>query len=70
MKTDGAIVKETMTQSQPSFWWRKQETACTAPTPKPGDCCPSCGEGKLAYDGLFVLICSHCGEVAESGGFT
>ncbi|MBE2222727.1 MAG: hypothetical protein IAF02_14375 [Anaerolineae bacterium] len=70
MKTDRPVVNEYMTQLQPSYWWRKKEVACTASAPKPGDRCPTCDEGKLAYDGLFVLACSHCGKAAESGAFT
>jgi predicted amidophosphoribosyltransferase len=70
MKIDRVIVKENMTQSESSFWWRKKEVVCKAPAPKPGELCPTCDEGLLSYDGLFVLICSHCGKAAESGAFT
>jgi ribosomal protein L37AE/L43A len=71
MNSSGAIVKEGMKRSQKSYWWRQKEaSACATPPPKPGNCCPTCGEGILAYDGLFVLTCSHCGKAAESGAFT
>ena len=29
--------------------------------PRRGAICPVCGEGKLNYDGLLNLTCSHCG---------
>lgn len=71
MKTDGAVVKESMKQPPKNYWWRQTgAAACAAPAPKPGDCCPTCGEGVLAYDGLFVLSCTTCGKAAESGAFT
>jgi len=69
MKTSGAIVKQQ--ESQKTFWWRqKDEPACIAQAPKPGDMCPACGSGVLAYDGLFMLTCPRCGKTAESGAFT
>jgi hypothetical protein len=71
MNTDGAIVKEAVTAKQLIPWWRsKGPASCTAPLPKPGDRCPTCHSGTLAYDGLFVLCCSYCGKAAESGAFT
>ncbi len=63
-----------------TYWWQeanKQETAvsadsdlCLLETPKPGDLCPYCQEGTLAYDGLFLLTCDKCKKVAEGGCFT
>jgi len=56
---------------KPTYWWRKPDALpCQASAPKPGDVCPACGQGRLAYDGLFILTCSVCGEAAESGAFT
>jgi ribosomal protein L37AE/L43A len=54
------------------FWWRaeKQEKNECAVAHKPGDKCPACGQGELAYDGLFLLACTACGAVAEGGAFT
>ncbi|MCB8928421.1 MAG: hypothetical protein H6652_22690 [Ardenticatenaceae bacterium] len=53
------------------YWWRKPDEAkCTHPQPKPGDICTHCGEGKLAFDGLFILACDRCQQIADSGGFT
>jgi hypothetical protein len=51
------------------FWWqdnRAEADVCVLP-PRPGQRCPECGEGVLAYDSLFVLTCPHCHYVAESG---
>jgi hypothetical protein len=51
------------------FWWQKDAAdsdVCLLP-PRPGQTCPECGEGALAYDTLFVLTCPHCHYVAESG---
>jgi hypothetical protein len=53
------------------FWWRNPDKPdCKKPQPKPGDICPSCGEGKLAFDGLFMLVCRRCQHIADSGAFT
>ncbi|MCA9970692.1 MAG: hypothetical protein KC425_10780 [Anaerolineales bacterium] len=63
------------------YWWQQAaataavaETAvsdvCLLRPPRPGDACPFCAEGALAYDGLFVLSCRRCGKAAESGCFT
>jgi hypothetical protein len=60
---------EGKTAVSPTYWWR-QRPPCQAATPKPGDPCPSCGAGKLAYDSLFLLTCLTCGQCAESGAFT
>jgi hypothetical protein len=70
MKTEGAIVKKQMLQK--SYWWQpiKEDASCSAPASKPGNPCPACGKGILAYDGLFLLTCAHCGETAENGAFT
>ncbi len=43
---------------------------CLLTPPKPGDLCPFCQKGSLAYDGLFLLTCSKCKKVAEGGCFT
>lgn len=60
-------------QNRPSrYWWRsgrEKDTQC-AVAAKPGSVCPRCGEGELAYDGLFLLTCPRCGYVAENGAFT
>jgi uncharacterized protein (DUF983 family) len=54
------------------YWWREKEASANTCTIRhqPGQKCPSCAEGKLAYDGLFILTCSACGYIAESGAFT
>ncbi|WP_420642921.1 hypothetical protein [Candidatus Leptofilum sp.] len=53
------------------YWWRKSgEERCAQPQPKPGDVCTHCGEGTLAFDGLFILACDQCQHIADSGGFT
>ncbi|MAT97348.1 MAG: hypothetical protein CL608_09420 [Anaerolineaceae bacterium] len=53
------------------YWWRKKgEAKCSRPQPKPGDNCPNCHNGKLVFDGLFILTCDCCQHVADSGGFT
>jgi hypothetical protein len=53
------------------YWWHKPyEVKCSHPQPKPGDVCPCCSAGHLAFDGLFILSCDHCHHVADSGGFT
>jgi hypothetical protein len=53
------------------FWWRKPgEVICKQPQLKPGDTCPNCGQGQLAFDGLFMLVCCRCQRVADSGAFT
>ncbi len=67
--TSKTAVKKTK-KSAP--WWRAEEpakTVCQIPV-KPGQICPNCGEGILAYDGLFLLTCPVCGHVAEGGVFT
>ena len=51
------------------YWWKREENepeSCRI-KPRPGHTCPSCGQGVLAYDGLFVLTCDRCGYVAECG---
>lgn len=53
------------------YWWRKDTPPpCQARPLKPGEKCPACLVGMLAYDGLFVLTCATCGQAAESGAFT
>ncbi len=54
------------------YWWREGEgkkRAC-AVRPRPGQPCAHCRKGTLVYDGLFMLTCSACGFIAESGAFT
>lgn len=63
------VEQEGETAVSPNYWWRKKP-ACQTPTPKPGDRCPACDLGILAYDGLFILTCPACGQAAESGTFT
>ncbi|MDX1687236.1 MAG: hypothetical protein R3248_04560 [Candidatus Promineifilaceae bacterium] len=61
VREDGAVEKE--------YWWKRGEAekeSCRMP-PRSGQTCPECGEGTLAYDGLFILTCDRCGYVAESG---
>ncbi|MFL7837411.1 MAG: hypothetical protein ACK2T4_01155 [Candidatus Promineifilaceae bacterium] len=54
------------------YWWRdgKEPKNTCAIRYQPGHTCPECGEGVLAYDGLFMLTCPACGYIAESGVFT
>ena len=63
----------TIPQSAPKatadYWW-KTGTAVTCAAPKPGHLCPECGQGQLAYDSLFNLVCPRCDYVAGSGAFT
>jgi ribosomal protein L37AE/L43A len=58
----------------PAFWWKTKKTDAQAQTcalvPKPGHLCPVCQQGRLDYDGLFVLTCAACGYVAAAGAFT
>jgi len=53
------------------YWWKAQAEPeageVCAIRPRPGHLCPECGEGTLAYNGLFVLTCPECDYVAESG---
>ncbi len=48
----------------------ERPSVCLLTSPKPGDDCPTCNQGKLVYDGLFILTCDRCGYVAESGCFS
>lgn len=52
------------------YWWKETEdaekTVCAIRS-RPGQLCPECGQGTLAYNGLFVLTCPQCAYVAESG---
>ena len=60
------------TTEQQRYWWRgnrKTKDVCEVGN-RPGHVCPQCGEGILAYDGLFMLTCPACGHIAESGAFT
>ena len=63
----------TQTAQRPKrYWWRKTGEAkqTCAIRYRPGQPCPQCQKNTLAYDGLFMLTCSACGYVAESGAFT
>lgn len=54
-------------------WWRVERDEA-APNCghelHPDDTCPVCGEGKLAYNGLFQLECRRCQAIADPGTFT
>jgi len=64
-------VAEKKNEQSGRYWWhQKGESKCSQPQPKPGDICPSCHEGKLEFDGLFILTCERCLHIADSGGFT
>ena len=59
---------------QKKYWWKREKAeatneSCQIPS-RPGQLCAECGQGRLAYDGLFILTCDHCGYVAESGAFS
>ena len=65
-------MEEAEKERQPAYWWRKEEDSpnqCET-VAAVGQECPSCANGKLAYDGLFVLTCSACGYCADHGAFT
>jgi len=34
----------------------------------PGDVCPTCGHGKIEYDGMLNLVCSDCGQTTHDSG--
>ncbi len=58
-------------KSAKKYWWQQGERPfCASPSPKPGQICPRCQQGKLTYNGLFILYCPQCGYVAASGAFT
>ena len=60
------------TTDQKRYWWRDEGElgrACAVHY-RPGQPCPQCRKGVLAYDGLFMLTCRACGYIAESGAFT
>lgn len=68
MAEKAALVRQDDAQEK-EYWWKSDEpeqAQCRIP-PRPGHTCPECGEGTLAYDGLFILTCDRCGYVAESG---
>ena len=54
------------------YWWHAEDASerTCALRYTPGQRCPNCHKGSLAYDGLFMLTCSACGYVAESGAFS
>ena len=63
-----AVVRQDDAQEK-EYWWKSEkpeQEQCRIP-PRPGHTCPECGEGTLAYDGLFILTCDRCAYVAEGG---
>ncbi len=55
-----------------TYWWHTdpvKANQCKISF-KSGDDCPKCRNSYLAYDALFVLTCSKCHYIAESGAFT
>ena len=69
-----ACIKTNMKEKgkQKTYWWRKngQEKISCQRMLQPGETCPQCQNGRLAYNGLFMLTCTSCGHIAESGAFT
>lgn len=65
-------MEKTKTVDRKKYWWRGDEASkqTCAIRYNPGQRCPDCQKGTLAYDGLFLLTCSNCGYVAESGAFS
>ena len=59
------------TRLTPAYWWQanRPKTVCEA-SPRPDQLCPTCRQGRLAYDALFCLACPLCGFSAETGGYT
>lgn len=57
------------TDSPDRFWWQTEET-CAVVTPRVGDICQACEQGRLDYNSQFQLACPVCGHVAEAGAFT
>lgn len=59
-------------QTETKYWWRKdnEPKRVCAIRYQPGQPCPKCTRGRLAYNGLFILACPVCGYVAEGGAFT
>jgi ribosomal protein L37AE/L43A len=66
------MIKPAEKPAEKEYWWRddKEPKSTCAIRHQPGYTCPECGKGVLAYDGLFILTCSACGYIAESGAFT
>ena len=64
-----AVPAQTGEEVEKEYWWKgKAAEGESCPIRiRPGDTCPKCGNGTLAYDGLFLLTCDGCGYVAESG---
>jgi ribosomal protein L37AE/L43A len=71
-----SIIQPVLTVSQAQknrtqkYWWQENNHPCSSPDPQPGQICPTCNHGQLDYDSLFLLVCNHCGVVAEGGAFT
>ena len=65
-------MENVQTVEQKRYWWREEEASkrICAVRYQPGQACPQCLMGVLAYDGLFMLTCPICGHIAESGAFT
>ena len=50
-------MERTKTAERKKYWWRGEDTtgqACSIPY-YPGQRCPNCHKGDLAYDGLFQM---------------
>ncbi len=54
---------------QPLVVMINQDGNAAIKEPRPGDQCPSCGRGRLDYDGMLNLVCEACG-FTFSGCFT
>jgi len=69
---EGEEMDRSMTEAGSTYWWRRQDDQAPGcqTRHREGDACPSCGEGELSYDSLFILSCPRCDYVAESGAFT
>ena len=48
----------------------RQPAAPRAAIIRPGATCDRCRKGTLVYNSVWQLVCSACGHVAESGGFS
>lgn len=71
LMTNNITVAPTVKSLPDRPWWRVDSLpVCQSSRPRPGEPCPFCGQGILDYDGLFLLSCPVCGQVAEKGSFT